>query len=372
MSSTTIGFILVVSAAILNGSFIVPFKLKFVRDLNLDPYVFQLYASIGIFFSSMICAAFVPFNSSFVEGGGNELKFSIFGMLSGIVIMSSITCSFLATERVGVAIAQGTFCGSAILTSYFWSVFAFNETPHNIALSAFGVIFLCLGVLGIAFSNDITKIIFKIPERVQIFDKNDWSTSLNDSGLEDGGRLIDSPYDIVNTSSSRDNTLHIEEQSARRNFSIGLLFAIITGVLGGSALVPLHYVDSSESGFVFLPAFGVGSVIASPILFLLKYFLTTSSSSSISPRRLPAFHIRETLFVGCASGVIWNINNICAIGAIPRLGYGVAFPITQCAIFVGGTWGIVLFREIVGHAVVTFYGAAVVLLIGAIMLSLGA
>ena len=59
--------------------------------------------------------------------------------------------------------------------------------------------------------------------------------------------------------------------------------------------------------------------------------------------------------MGILSGFIWNIQNICVIGAIPRIGYGIAFPVAQCAIFVGGSWGIWLFNEIKGLAIHRLY-----------------
>jgi glucose uptake protein GlcU len=74
---------------------------------------------------------------------------------------------------------------------------------------------------------------------------------------------------------------------------------------------------------------------------------------------------------GILSGVIWNTNNMVAVGAIPVLGYGVVFPIIQCALFVAGMWGIFFFKELTGNSVTVFFVSSCVLIIGAVMLSLG-
>jgi glucose uptake protein GlcU len=47
-------------------------------------------------------------------------------------------------------------------------------------------------------------------------------------------------------------------------------------------------------------------------------------------------------------GIFFAAYNLFAIGAIPRLGYGIAFPLSQCSVLVGGLWGIYYFNEIKG------------------------
>jgi glucose uptake protein GlcU len=150
-------------------------------------------------------------------------------------------------------------------------------------------------------------------------------------------------------------------------------------------LVPLHYVDDSQQGLVFLPALGTGAVFAAPFILIFNYFYTKPDV-----RKRPEFHWKEVSLYGILSGMIWNSNNIVAVGAIPVLGYGVVsrvffftdsfsflyslvkvFPIIQCALFVAGMWGIFFFKELKGNTVRVFFASGFVLIIGAIMLSLG-
>lgn len=54
-----------------------------------------------------------------------------------------------------------------------------------------------------------------------------------------------------------------------------------------------------------------------------------------------AFLVRP---VYASTGVLWNVGNVLSIIAIPILGYCVAYPIMQCAVFIAGIWGIGLFQ----------------------------
>jgi glucose uptake protein GlcU len=57
--------------------------------------------------------------------------------------------------------------------------------------------------------------------------------------------------------------------------------------------------------------------------------------------------------------------------AIPIVGYAIAYPIVQCAILVAGVWGVVVFKEISGNAVKVFFMSSILVLLGAVFLSLG-
>ena len=68
---------------------------------------------------------------------------------------------------------------------------------------------------------------------------------------------------------------------------------------------------------------------------------------------------------------MWNAGNVCSIFAIAGIGYGTAYPILQCALFFGGLWGIFVFREVRDKgAIAVFFGSAMVLFGGAIVLSI--
>jgi glucose uptake protein GlcU len=77
------------------------------------------------------------------------------------------------------------------------------------------------------------------------------------------------------------------------------------------------------------------------------------------------------LFCCLLVGFLWNICNVFALMAIPIVGYAIAYPIVQCAILVAGVWGVVVFKEISGNAVKVFFMSSILVLLGAVFLSLG-
>ena len=122
------GYILAIIAAFCNGSFLVPYKIESVTAMKIDPIVFQLYATVGIFLMSWIAAMFLPFNSEYVANAGEKLNFVPLAALAGCLMVLSMTFSFFATRKIGVALAQGIFGGLAIVVSYIWGTILFGES----------------------------------------------------------------------------------------------------------------------------------------------------------------------------------------------------------------------------------------------------
>lgn len=83
-------------------------------------------------------------------------------------------------------------------------------------------------------------------------------------------------------------------QTCRVCVCIGVSWAIMVGLAGGSVLVPLYYVPSSQAGLVFLPSFGAGAMLTSPVLFGL---------SCLRTGEIPAFHIQSAMLAGIFSGM---------------------------------------------------------------------
>lgn len=358
--SSGLCFFFAIFAAFLNGSFIVPFKIPSVAKFNVAPLVFLQYNCFGIFLSSWLCNAFLPLNSSYVNDAGNTFQFVWLAFLGGIIFAASISCSFIAVETIGLALSQGVFGGAAIVTSYLWATIVFEEYPSNVALSVFGVLILIVGVFGIAQSQTIADYIWK-PDPSQAESNQEPSKGSNALSISNAGSDVEEAR-----GSGLKNSL-LPQQLTREKFIYGLTFAVLCGAFGGTGLVPLHYVSSSQQGLVFLPALGTGALFTAPLILLFSYYRTP-----VETRKWPEFHLAEVGPYGTLSGMIWNTNNILAVGAIPVLGYGVVFPIIQCAIFVAGMWGIFVFGELTGNPVKVFFASGLVLIIGAIMLSLGA
>lgn len=206
-------------------------------------------------------------------------------------------------------------------------------------LSATGIILLTIGVVCIAFNEALTKYLIDMTHA-----KDETESPL----------LISSGTEL--------NTTIINQQSDKP-WAEGIAWAVVTGACGGSVLVPMHYAPAYAQGLAFIPSFGTGAIIAAPVIAAIFF---------IYEGAVPYTHWRICLPVGLVSGTLFNISNSLAIVAIPSLGYAVAYPILQCALFVAGVWGIVAFEEIKGSQIVVFFGSGLVLLGGAVSIAVAA
>jgi glucose uptake protein GlcU len=307
------GYVAAGLAALFNGSFTSPYKMKSVADLNLHPILFTQYVSIGVFLSSLLIIPFLSYNDKVEddEEVGTKFSLSFLGIIAGFLLVAALGCSFLAIEKIGVALAQGVFGGTAILVSYIWGSVIFGETPSNIPLSVVGVVLLLTGVLGIALNKQISEKITK---------KSDDPLLTNSLSTDQSPSLTYSAFDISSAQKP-------SETEPTDKLYTGIFWALCVGLSGGSILAPSHYADPDERGLAFLPSFGIGAMIASPLLTVIWF--------NFVEKAFPPLHL-STLPVGLFSGLLWNISNICAVIAIPMLGYAVAYPILQCALFVAG------------------------------------
>lgn len=147
---------------------------------------------------------------------------------------------------------------------------------------------------------------------------------------------------------------------SKGNFILGIIYAIITGLFGGSILVPMKTSPIEYQGLVFVPSMGIGTGLSGFLLGGL-FFLVV--------RVKPSFHIQTILLPGVTSGVIWNVGNICSILSTQVLGLSVACPFLQCALFFSGFWGICVFKELRGLSIIIFFCSAIVLVFGAVFLA---
>lgn len=351
------GYFFISMAVFFNGTFGVPFKYA-ASSMQLHPAIFQFYAAVGVFLSSWLSQCFLPLNSEVVDGASNSFEFVSFALIAGGLFVCSVFSAFQAFERLGLALAQGIIGGSAVLISFFWGVVVFGETPRRPSYAGSGLVLILAGVFGIAFCQNFAAYI----------DRQLWPSD-SSRGVEEA---LLAP--ITDDKSNLEDASDRQEEGKNEKLSIwhwGVVWAFLTGSLGGSILVPLHYVGSAQQGLVFLPSFGCGAIIVSPLI-VLAVCVSRGAWSFGLLRSLPQCHVRETMAWGVFSGVLWNINNVFAIAAIPLIGYSLAFPLSQCSIFVSGMWGIFLFKEIRGTAVGAFFAGSLVLTAGAVLLSLGA
>jgi len=326
-----IGILCAIGSAFFNGSYTSLFKTEGMARLDIHPITFQLYVCGGIFVSSWFVIPFFGYNDAIVDTGTtvDHFQFSGAGMIAGALFVIAASASFLAVQDIGVALAQGIWGGGAMLVSYLWGTLVFREYPARPVLSIGGLFLLLVGVVVVAFCENIGE------------------------RIKQGNNVESSPL--------LPNRNREASTSSLRQHVRGVLWACTVGLSGGSVLVPMHYVSPEKQGLIFLPSFGIGSLILSPLVYGLY---------SYRAGQAPDLHLQEALLTGLLSGMIWNIGNLLSIVAIPIVTYGVAYPIMQCAILVSGMWGIYAFGEINDRTrIAVFWAGGFLLVLGGLALA---
>eukprot|EP00937_MAST-01D_sp_MAST-1D-sp2_P005414 g5414.t1 len=364
------GYAAAVISAALNGSFAAFFKLESVARVQLDPLLFQLYVSLGVFLSSLICFAFLGQNPALTGSAdaGTTAIFTPLGLAAGALFVLSITFSFAAVDLIGIALAQGVWGGIAILVSFVWGVAAFGNHIEHPALAACALMLLLLGVVGIALCEQLGVKLARICGAEESCDASLRLPLVRTPSDGTSERPIVPGDD--NHASTGSGVGDKESAGSRQRTVLGMCAAALVGLFGGSILVPMHYVPESATGLAFVPSFGVGVLLASPLALGAGIWLRAQACGAPVRDVMPRLYLRETLPAGLASGLVWNASNVCSIAAIPSLGYSVAYPILQCALLFSAVWGVVAFREIRGvPAITTLFVSGSVLLSGAACLA---
>eukprot|EP01012_Entosiphon_sulcatum_P019567 TRINITY_DN2447_c0_g1_i1.p1 TRINITY_DN2447_c0_g1~~TRINITY_DN2447_c0_g1_i1.p1 ORF type:complete len:348 (-),score=52.89 TRINITY_DN2447_c0_g1_i1:423-1466(-) len=335
-----VGYLCAGLSALFNGSFAALSKVPSVAAANLDPVLFNFYVTIGVFLSSFLAAAVFP---ALGLPNGDEAKFLIAptGMLGGALFVFAVLFSFAAIPLIGLSVGQGVWGAAAIFVSFLWGVIGPSEVSaplRNVPLSLMALALLTVGCLGIVYCREL-------------------ATKFCPAENEESARLYSNLEEVASETS-----VNAHAETATKN-PLGFVFALLVGVFGGSVLVPLSFVPAEASGIAFVPSFGLGALVAgcivTPVPFLVR-------------RQRPEFHIKQTLWAGVLAGCIWNMSNICSILAMnyALVPYGVAYPLLQCALTFSGLWGIFIFKEIKGRAILVFFSGVAVLLSGAVLLGL--
>ena len=146
----------------------------------------------------------------------------------------------------------------------------FRDLPSSLWMSILSLLILIVGGFVIAFCDKIGK--YMQPSNSSAESEPLLDTSMN----------------------------HVDEVDSISKVFRGVSLSIIVGLTGGSILVPLHYVSESKQGILFLPSFGIGSLLTSPIIYCIH---------SIFSRSMPALHFRESIWTGLLSGFLYNLGN---------------------------------------------------------------
>lgn len=381
MVSSGVGLASAVTSALFFGSFLLPLKSGRVRRAAPDPMVWQTYMSVAIFLSTGVV----------LLARGQPFVWTAYGLLSAALWVPSSILSIFAVRLLGLASAQAVWSASTILVSFSWGLFYFHDPVRSPPLAALALALILSGIYTVSLAS-------------------------RGGGESDGGELSSaSPADdgaaaasgreaapLLNPAAAGESPLAPASTAAAaqsgdmagRARAAGLACALCIGLTNGSMLVPLKLAPDSVQGLDFVPSQAIGVFLLTPVAAFL-FFLGRESPAVASlarrvgwpedaepahggewsppclPFSLPPLLAREVMGPAFVSGVMWNVGNVSSILATTSpLGLTIGFPVTQCALLVGGMWGVCLFREITDPAKIrTFFAGAVIMLSGAALLA---
>lgn len=334
-SLSPVGLALATLSAVLNGSW--GLLAKVPHGACTFPVAFNHWAAEGVAVSGLALLLLPP-----------PRGITVWGVASGALFVLSCSQAVLGIGRLGLAVASGVWCGTAVLVSFFFGVVVAGEPIASSAQAAAGLALLLAGTAGIAAAG--------AHEQRQQQHKGDGAAG---TGSEQEAALLGDEDSGYNGSAGAWRRV--------QGTAVGLAAAVLAGLVGGLILAPLKQAPKELHGLRYLPSMAVGSLAASPPLTLLVAWLGGGGGAT-----LRALADRRLALRGGAAGAIWNAGNAFSILAVqdPRVGLAVAYPIMQCGLFVGGAWGILLLGEMrSARARAVYWTSGVVLVAGAALLA---
>lgn len=251
-----------------------------------------------------------------------------------------------------------------------WGASLLHEEIDNWPLTILALVLLMIGIAGISLCNKQWEV--KIPTSVAFLYyipclarvgslKNEENLPINETDPDNKKLPLDDP--------DEDEIFLQEEISnqapkGRFDFILGIGACLLLGLFNGTMLVPSQETEITGLAYAVCFALGVGLVTTclAPLYFGFQFVRT---------RKLPKFEVKITLLPGVVAGLLWNAGNICSVFAAEYLGMTIGFPLTQMALLVSALWGMILFKEITRiPAIISFFSAALILIGGAVLLSL--
>ena len=342
---------------------------------------------------------------------GEEIRWTNWGILSGLFWVPAATCGIYGIRNAGLAIAVGTWSSMNVIMSFIWGALIFQENFRSLTQTAMAFVTLIIGLLGMStYSSPEASAAGTASSSAAINANGTPSSSTMASsatllassslGLDDPSSLEvalladEQPEDNIHMSAgapkrkllsevprtpSSDGALLPMEMMAGPDSSktgvdkdriilfggrlaltrrqLGIIGAVINGTWGGLNLVPLHFAKREGfGGAAYLISFACGSMIVNTVLWIC-YFLYCLQQKRFRVREalysLPEWHLEELWLPGFLAGTLYSIGSFGSILAVTYLGQGVGFSLCQVQILVSGLWGIFYYKEIRGRNVIT-------------------
>jgi glucose uptake protein GlcU len=401
------------------GTFGVPLKCNVNVEVNF--FVMQSYKTL-VCFATCWLVIFL----------GEPIRWSPWGIVSGMFWVPGAACGIYGIRNAGVAIAVGTWSSIQVVSSCIFGIIIFQEKVKDIKQTMLAFCILMLGLIGMsrysetpkghapslistsatdyedASTTELMAPLTPLPEVPKLKRKNSKTGRSSETGESPMSPMIHKASQVgaVVTDSNTNNSNSIGliplEFEDRQDFSaplmdedktsmskdrivlfggrlaltkrqMGILGAVFNGVWGGLNLVPLHYAQRDEglSGAAYLISYGTGSLLVCISIWIMLFsyhFVKRGYNFHDAVEQLPAWHVRELGLPGVLAGLFYSVGNFGAILAVAYLGQGVGFSFCQGQLLISGLWGVFYFKEIQGRETITKWFASAIVTVFGIIL----
>jgi glucose uptake protein GlcU len=394
-STDAFGFLAAFVGSICYGSYGVP--IKATQSVDAHPLVLQSYRTIVVFVASTSIVRLFE-----------EPTWTSYGLLAGLLEVCGGTAGIIAIRKAGIATAIGTWASVMIVVNFVWGILIFHEPVRSMSGTCGAFAMLGMGLVGMTISSSSTSggkgnsngielqrtNVKDIPISGAKYlpSKSIDMTSLEDEFDDEGGgsmstqrlisrKRIEEVDEVVSASAIKEeediensaecnlpeaNSISNDKENRARwrlqnlfhkltERQFGIFCAILNGVFGASAMVPLHY--SKNQGFSelsYISSFVSGVLIANVFLWVIYFAFHCCCRSN--PFRietlqkafdaLPQWHIKDLWFKLLIAGLLLTVGMFGSVLAISSLGQAVGNSLIQSKILISGLWGICCFHEI--------------------------
>ncbi|KAG7346667.1 drug/metabolite transporter superfamily protein [Nitzschia inconspicua] len=403
----TCGWLAAVLAVFAWGTFGVPIKSNVNVDVNF--FVMQSYKTIVCFVTSWLVILL-----------GEPIRFSAWGIVSGLFWVPGASCGIYAIRNAGIAVAVGTWSSIQVVVSCVFGIIIFQEKVKDKAQTMLAFFILMMGLIGMSIYADPSNGKSSSTEYLPInltepldpaTEKSTLTRSSSSTGKKRKSKMspkkstsnkvlaskqddlsvesvtptVVAPLEIDDTSESvleddgktlsKDRVICFGGRLVLTKRQLGVLGAVVNGAWGGLNLIPLHYAqrDQGMSGAGYVISYASGSMLVCILIWIgifLYQYVKKGYSVTDAVDSLPKWHINELGVPGVLAGLLYSIGNFCSILAVSYLGQGVGFSFCQGQLLISGLWGVFYFQEIQGReTIMKWFVSAAVAITGIVYLS---
>lgn len=325
-----------VGAILVFGTSSIPAKHPEAAPPASDPALFQAACTLGNAATTLACGLVEARRRCELR----RARFTPWGVAGAMILTATQRCAWPAIRILGASVGPGLWCGVGMMTSFFWGVVAFGETPREPEASV-GIAALAVGVAGVA------------------------AAQVAAARGTDGGGEKDDDDDGVELVAKKDDAAAAEAPGGgvATPLGRGFFLAVATGVLDGSLMAPFRAYASTARGDPTKTSYFLSFAAGLPLVCVPSLVLARRRGATLSPGGARA---------GVAAGALWAVGNFAGVHATAGLGQAVGFPLTQVCVLVSAGLGMTFFGELAApRPRAIFLAAAATVLAGAALLGSG-